>query len=256
MTSTPRGLDSDIFFMRCGNTTTNNNSDHDDAVLLNHSSSSGNNNNNHSCSSSGNSNHDCCMLGQAFHMWAKLSENLGYTVEAAAIRRMAIDVSNASVVLSTKSSRANQMSRDVCRKSMSPQVMEQLTPLLFGGCCSEIYQRLMSILHGLRSKKNRNGSPNDDGDLFHLTHIISFLDSDREFSEVLLAHQTIEDAYKALNIFIPRLRQMHSAERLGEVLHNNYGKMLGSGGVPSLETPHYHNHPCGPCAFQYIMVPR
>ena len=137
---------------------------------------------------------------------------------------------------------------------MSPQVMEQLTPLLFGGCCSEIYQRLMSILHGLRSKKNRNGSPNDDGDLFHLTHIISFLDSDREFSEVLLAHQTIEDAYKALNIFIPRLRQMHSAERLGEVLHNNYGKMLGS--VPSLETPHYHNHPCGPCAFQYIMVPR
>ena len=245
MTSTPCGLDSDIFFMRCGNTT-NNNSDHDGeaAVLLNHSCSSENSND--------------CMLGQAFHMWAKLSENLGYTVEAAAIRRMAIDVSNASVVLSTKSSRANQMSRDVCRKSMSPQVMEQLTPLLFGGCCSEIYQRLMSILHELRSKKNRNGSssPNDDGDIFHLTHIISFLDSDREFSEVLLAHQTIEDAYKALNIFIPRLRQMHSAERLGEVLHNNYGKMLGSGGVPSLETPHYHNHPCGPCTFQYIMVPR
>ena len=245
MTSTPCGLDSDIFFMRCGN----NNDDHDGeaAVLLNHSCSS---------SSSGGNNNNDCMLGQAFHMWAKFSENLGYTVEAAAIRRMAIDVSNASVVLLSKSSRANQMSRDVCRKSMSPQVMEQLTPLLFGGCCSEIYQRLMSILHGLRSKKNRNGSPNDDGDLFHLTHIISFLDSDREFSEVLLAHKTIEDAYKALNIFIPRLRQMHSAERLGEVLHNNYGKMLGSGGVPSLETPHYHNHPCGPCAFQYIMVPR
>ena len=261
--SLPCGLDSDLFFfMLCGesscsspcsssNHNNNNNSGSD-------SSDSDNNNNDDDEPTKAKKNKSGCLLSQALVMWAKQSEELGYSLEAEAIHIMATDVEKANITLATKSARANQMSRDVCRKSMSVQVMEELTPLLFCGCCSEIYHRLLSILQHLKGRNAHNyycqasshNNPNkNDEDLFHITHIISFLDSDREFNDVLSAHKIIEDAYKALNIFIPRLRQLHAAERLGEVLQTDEVLVL-----PVSEMPHYHNHPCGPCSFQYLMT--
>jgi hypothetical protein len=192
-----------------------------------------------------------CTLSKALKMWSEQSRELGYAAEAECIQHMCADVCAANAILETKSERANQISRDVCRKSLSKEAVQQLTPLLFCGCCFEIYQRLLHMHHGLRCMPSPDSSSSSSNmDFFHLTHIISFLDSDREFKRVVQAHQTIEDAYKVLNILVPRLRQVHAAGRLGEILQKDDTLCL-----PEAEMPHYHNYPCGSCSFQYIMMP-
>jgi len=60
------------------------------------------------------------------------------------------------------------------------------------------------MLHG-------NNSCTSNIEKSKISSIISFLNSDKEFLEMLKAHQNIEDSHRLLNIFNPQLKLSHSS---------------------------------------------
>jgi len=168
------------------------------------------------------------VLGNALLHWEKCSRMLAYENEANAIHTLAVVVFQSSNILATKSLRVNQMCRDiVC--SISQNITARLSSVLVNGCCVEIYQRLICILH--------SGGSSIDCDKSKISSIISFLNSDKEFLEMLKAHQNIEDSHRLLNFFNPRLKLSHSS-------------------APPHLCTNQNGIQCGKCAFRCIMEPQ
>jgi hypothetical protein len=184
------------------------------------------------------------ILGSAIELWAEKSRQLGFEREADSVQEMAILVHKSGRVLASSSTRANQMCRSVICDGLSSHLLQDLSPLLISGCCYKLYGRLLCILQGLKQLDDK----------LKVSRVISFLDSDREFVKVIKAHQNLEDAHQTFSVLIPRLKQVHVTETVGEQLSpsNNTREKNKQSEIASML---YHYHPCGECKFQCIMDP-
>jgi hypothetical protein len=139
------------------------------------------------------------VLGNALLQWEKCSRSLGYETEANEIHKLSIIAFKSAIILATKSLRVNQKCRDMVCSIFTPS-----TSVLANSCCVEVYHRLLCMLHG-------NNSCTSNIEKSKISSIISFLNSDKEFLEMLKAHQNIEDSHRLLNIFNPQLKLSHSS---------------------------------------------
>lgn len=207
-------------------------------------------------------NHSASVLGEGLLLWAYKSKRLGFEKEGCDLQEMAKLAIKSSSTLSQKSASANQKCRNMICDCLPSHMVADLTPLLVDGCSFALYSRLLCMLHSLKNT--------DSHDKLKLTNLISFLDSDREFIDTMKAHRHTEDAYQTIHVLIPRLKQIHKTEQLGEVQvdtfsHHHHRHLLLQNTTSSEPNPQkrkqnaeitsliYHLKPCGACSFQYAM---
>jgi len=146
----------------------------------------------------------------AIMLWSELSINLGFVGESESLSNIAEKFLAAYHVMETSSECANEMCVKVA-KALPENIQKRIHLKIVNGCAHEIYSSILQILHSMK-----DSTP----DRFKLSSAISFLDSDKNINDALLAHQIIEDTYQVLKGIIPELTMSHNTNLLG-IVHNH-----------------------------------
>lgn len=173
--------------------------------------------------------------------WSEMSGNLGFLLESDAILNIAEKVLAASHMINVKSESANEICRKVVQ-SLPENIRTQLNFKIMKGCSSDIYALMLKILHEMKES-----TP----DRFKLSSAISFLDSEKDIRDTLLAHQIINDSYSALEGFMPNLILHHETVVLKLVDSNKKIKNNEPEGLPVIAPLRFPI--CGKCKFKCII---
>ena len=184
----------------------------------------------------------------AIMLWSELSNNLGFVSESESLSNIAEKFLAAYHVMETSSECANEMCVKVA-KALPENIQKRIHLKIVNGCAHEIYSSILQILHSMK-----DSTP----DRFKLSSAISFLDSDKNINDALLAHQIIEDTYQVLKGIIPELTMSHNTNLLG-IVHNHQASKKKA------KTTHNNNNVllnlrcttasttvCGKCQFKFL----
>jgi hypothetical protein len=185
-------------------------------------------------------------------LWSELSNNLGLVGECESLSNIAEKFLAAYHIMETASEDANEMCVKVAR-ALPENIQKRIHLKIVNGCAYGIYNSIIQILHSMK-----DSTP----DRFKLSSAISFLDSDKNINDTVLAHQIIEDTYQVLKVIIPELNMSHDTMLLGIVHNHQSNKKVANGRQAATSPLKFSSSPdlhctttttvCGKCQFKFL----